>query len=112
MASKKKRQPAAPEAIAAARREKTRLALRAQHLADGIDPDVAQWGEEELTRRRQGELEAKGVEIALDQRRRVKRAKHIDIWEQLYKRDALTGAQYDAVRAFAETMARDRKSVV
>lgn len=103
--ARKKRKPADPEAIAAAKREKARQALRAQHLADGVDPDIAQWGEEEVTRQRQQELEAKGVQLALDQRRRLKHAKHIDIWEQLAKRDGLTGAQYDAVRAFQETMA-------
>jgi hypothetical protein len=101
----RRRKPSRPDAIAEARRQRLIEAQRAQLRADGVDPDIAAWGEAPLSPARQAELEAKGAVLALDQRRRVKHAHKSDIWGELYTRGRLTGEQHGAVRALANLMA-------
>lgn len=101
-----RRRPSEPADITEAKRARIRAAEDAKLRADGIDPKIARWGEDEVTRTRQAELEGKGVEVVLDQRRRMKRAHVKDVWEEMHtgKWASISRQELDAVRRLQELM--------
>ncbi len=88
-----------------AERQRARRAEDARMRDEGIDPRIARWGDEGITRERQAELEAKDVELTLDHRRRVVRAKRLDLFAQLHARGGLNDEQLEAVRDLQQLMA-------
>lgn len=111
MAKKKGRgrKPSSPDEIAE-KRAKAVAIERAKLRADGIDVSVAEVDGVEVSHARQAELEAKGVVVEIDHRRRMKSAlaaghHKADIWWRLHSRDALSKQQLNAVRDLQDLMA-------
>jgi hypothetical protein len=111
MAKKKGRgrKPSSPEEIAE-KRARAVASQRAQLRAEGIDVSVAEVDGVEVSHARQAELEAKGVTVEIDHRRRMKSAlaathHKADIWWRLHSRDALSKQQLNAVRDLQDLMA-------
>lgn len=103
--TRSRRKPFDP-AREALRREKALAAERAKLRADGIDVSVAEIDGVEVSRARQDELEAKGVTVVLNHRRRLVRAHKSDVWGELYSRGGLTTEQHAAVRHLQDLMAQ------
>ena len=108
--AKAKRKPFDP-ALEAARTARARANEDAQMRAEGIEPQIARWGDDGLSPQREAELKNQGAEVILDHRRRIKSAfasnhHQADIWHQLYSRDTLTRDQLNAVRDLQDLMAK------
>ena len=100
-----KRKPFDPAADAV-KREKALAAERRKLRDDGIDVQHAEVEGVEISHAREAELEAKGVSVTLNHRRRMIRGHKTDVWGELHSRGRLTTEQHSAIRHLQDLMAR------
>lgn len=103
---RRRRKPTEPDAITEAKRAKLRAVEQRKLRDDGIDVSQAEIEGVEITREREAELEAKGVTVVLNHRRRLIRGHKGDVWGELFSRGRLTTEQHAAIRHLQDVMAR------